>query len=79
MSAMGQQRTLQCILVMSALPPEADIGVHAKIFLFSLPKAQFCGACHILFLKRDVRRQVLAASRDDSFPPETTLGTSSRL
>ena len=27
MSALGQKRTLQCILVMSALPPKADIDL----------------------------------------------------
>ena len=26
MSALGQKQTLQCLLVMSALPPKADIG-----------------------------------------------------
>src|SRR6516165_7756130 len=30
MSALGQKRTLQCILVMSALPPKADIGTQPR-------------------------------------------------
>jgi len=30
MSALGQKRALHCILVMSALPPKADIDQHGR-------------------------------------------------
>jgi hypothetical protein len=33
MSALGQKRTLEQALGMSALPPKADIGRHAKILM----------------------------------------------
>src|SRR5215831_3706566 len=42
MSALGQKRTLQCILVMSALPPKADIGSACRDVRF-VPKADIHG------------------------------------
>src|SRR5215469_16809109 len=44
MSALGQKRTLQCILVMSALPPKADIAERDRHVRF-VPKADIlrCG------------------------------------
>src|SRR6516165_4982902 len=38
MSALGQKQTLQRILVMSALPPKADIGTQSRNVRF-VPKA----------------------------------------
>jgi hypothetical protein len=44
MSALGQKRTLQCILVMSALPPKADM---AELELpFNLPASHRCALDH---------------------------------
>jgi hypothetical protein len=38
MSALGQKRTLRCILVMSALPPKADMDQYGRDVRF-VPKA----------------------------------------
>ena len=43
MSAMGHKRTLECILVMSALPPKADMDQHDSDVRF-VPKADFRAA-----------------------------------
>src|SRR5262249_13154804 len=57
MSALGQKQTLQCILVMSALPPIADIGTQPCNVRF-VPKADILqcssrsrpiGACTVEF------------------------------
>ena len=34
MSALGQKQTLQRVLLMSALPPKADIGTHSRDVCF---------------------------------------------
>ena len=43
MSALGQKQTLQRILVMSALPPIANIGTRSWNVRF-VPKADICSA-----------------------------------
>jgi hypothetical protein len=43
MSALGQKRTWRRILVMSALPPKADIGSEQSDVCF-VPKADSCTA-----------------------------------
>jgi hypothetical protein len=43
MSALGQKQTSPYIRVMSALPPEADIGTQQRDVRF-VPKADSCGA-----------------------------------
>src|SRR6516225_9055990 len=47
MSALGHKRTLECILVMSALPPKADIRTQSRNVRF-VPKADIvqCGEKH---------------------------------
>jgi hypothetical protein len=45
MSALGHKRTLQCILVMSALPPKADIVERDRPVRF-VPKADSCTAAN---------------------------------
>ena len=46
MSHLGHKRTLQCILVMSTLPPKADIGLGCRDVRF-VPKADII--LYILF------------------------------
>ena len=43
MSALGQKQTLQRTLLMSALPPKADIGTQPRDVRF-VPKADICGS-----------------------------------
>ena len=43
MSAMGQKQTLRCILVMSALPPKADIAEVTGVSALC-QKRTFCAA-----------------------------------
>jgi hypothetical protein len=45
MSALGQKRTSQCILVMSALPPKAAIGTQPRNVRF-VPKADMTTGLH---------------------------------
>src|SRR6516165_7113473 len=56
MSAKGQKRTLQCILVMSALPPKADIGTQSR-------NVRFVPGADILRCGRDRPHSITSSAR----------------
>src|SRR6516225_8704473 len=61
MSALGQKRTLQCILVMSALPPKADMDQYGRDVRF-VPKADICSAAIRTVTRSPCRRRSAGAA-----------------